>query len=630
MKTLVSVKRTRAPVRFGVSVLAVLAVYSSVAQATSPVLSEVVVTASRVSTPLVDVLADVSVIDREQLDKAGMQSLTEVLANIPGVQISTSGSYRSSTGVFLRGATSSQTILLVNGVRMGSATSGSYSLESLPLDRIERIEVLRGAAAALYGPDAVGGVIQVFTRQPQDGLRRSASLGAGSDGQRKLGASLQGQTGGWGYTLGASHEKAKGLNVKLFGASGFNADVDGFEYTSLDASVKYQINSKHAVSAQMLRSEGEYGFDSSPSPNPLSLNATTARAIALPKQEQVGFKWTAQWTADWLSSVSISRSKDVSVSQYWRQSDGAAAGQSRFDTARRQFTWQNDIRLGKDLLTLLADDLSDEVDSTTNYTVKERTVRGVAASYSLKRDVWDALATVRYDRNSQFGNFANWALSGGYKLNDQFRLVGSTGTTFQTPSFNQLYWPCPTPCLPKDYRGNPNLSPQKGRAQEIGLRYQYGSTRASATVYRNEVEGFITPATNVQSNLAVLRGAALSFDSTWDTTTLSASYDYSDPRLKPTDARITRVARNVLRTQVSKRYGAWNPFAEVRLSSNREDSGRVILPGYGLVNIGTAYKIDKQWSVQARLNNLTDKAYSLANGFSTPGRNIFLSLHWND
>ena len=170
-----------------------------------------VVTATHTAQPLTDVLADVSIISREQLDKAGLQSLVDVLANLPGVQISTSGSYRSSSGVFLRGATSSQAILLVNGVRMGSATSGSYSLESLPLDRVERVEVLRGAAAAMYGPDAVGGVIQVFTREPQEGLQRSVSVGVGSDGQRKLGASLQGQAGALGYSLGASNEKTKGL-----------------------------------------------------------------------------------------------------------------------------------------------------------------------------------------------------------------------------------------------------------------------------------------------------------------------------------------------------------------------------------------------------------------------------------
>lgn len=614
--------------------LAVLATFSSHAQTVVATdLPETVVTATRVQQPITDVVADVTIIDRGRLQQSGMQSLVDVLANVPGVKITANGSYRSNSGVFLRGASTSQTVLLINGVRVGSATSGGYSLQNLPLDRIERVEVLRGAAAALYGPDAVGGVIQVFTREPQEGVQRSASVGAGSDGQRKLGASLQGQTGAWGYSLGASHEKANGLNVKIPGAFGFNADIDGFEYTSADASLKYQINRQHTVSLSLLLSEGEYDFDGAPSPNPLGLSATTARAVAVPELKQQVLKWSGQWTEDWSTVLTFGRSTDVSVSRYFRQADGATAGESRFNTQRNEVVWQNDIVLGTDMLTLVAEQREDAVDSSTAYTVSQRKVRGMVAAYALKRDTWDALATVRRDQNSQFGSFNTWALSGGYRLNGQLRLVGSMGTTFQAPTFNQLYWPCANPCTSSSFRGNPDLAPQRGRAREIGLKYREGSTQASAVIYQNNVEGFITPATNVQSDLAVLKGVTLSVDQSWGPTELSVSYDHADPRLKPSNARVTRVARNVLRAQVSHRHGAWKPHAEVQLSSNREDTqfpGRVTLPGYGLLNVGTSYQLSKTLSVQAYLNNLTDKSYSLANGFTTPGRNFFVSLNWRD
>lgn len=618
--------------RLGVLPLACAAAFPVLAQ-TETTMPETVVTATRVAQPLTDVLADVSVIDRSALERAGMQSLIDVLSGVPGVQTTSNGSYRSNSGVFLRGATTSQTILLINGVRVGSATSGGYSLENLPLDRIERVEVLRGAAAALYGPDAVGGVIQVFTREPKEGLQRSASVGVGTDGQRTLGASLSGQTGAWGYSLGATHERAKGINVKTPDASGFNADTDGFEYTSLDASLSYRIDNRHTVSAQLLLSEGEYDFDAAPSPNPLGLNAATARAVAHPTLQQQVLKWSAQWTDVWSSSLTAGLSKDESLNRYWRLSDGAAAGEGRFNTTRTQFIWQNDIRIGKDVLTLLAEQREDKVDSTTPYTVSERTVRGLVASYATKQELWDALATVRNDRNSQFGSFNTWALSGGYKLNGQFRLVGSAGTTSQAPTFNQLYWPCGTPCSPTSYRGNPSLTPQQGRSKEIGLSYQKGSARASAVLYHNKVQGFITPSTNAQSDQAVLKGVTLSLEKTWGPTLLTVSYDHADPRLKPSNDRVVRVARNVLHTQVDHQHGAWRSFVELRLSSDREDTkwpGRVTLPGYGLVNLGTAYQISPQWSVRARLNNVTAKTYSQANGFATPGRNLFMSMNWSD
>jgi vitamin B12 transporter len=604
--------------------LAALAACSSFAQTTAT-LEPVVVTATRVETPLIDVLADVSIIDRHQIEAAGLQSLTDVLANLPGVQISTSGSYRSITGVLLRGATSSQTILLLNGIRLGSATTGSYSLENIPLDRIDRIEVLRGAAAALYGPDAVGGVIQVFTREAdQDGVQRSVSVGLGTDGQRKLGGQLLGQTGAWRYGLGVSNERAKGINVRLPGESGFNIDDDGFKYLSADANLAYRIHPDHELSVRWFRSEGEYDFDGSPFPNPLRLSASTARAVAEPKIEQQVLRWQAQWSDRWSSVVSLGDSRDIVVSRYWRESDGAAAGDSRFNTHSRQLSWQNDIRLGNDTLTLLAEQRTDNVDSSTAYTVTQRRIRAAAASYALKRSSWDALLTVRHDRNSQFGSFNNWALSGGYKLNDGWRLVGSLGTTFQAPSFNQLYWPG---------FGNPDLAPQKGKAQELGLRYQQGRTKASAVVYRNDVKGFIDPATNVQSSLAVLKGLTLAWEHSWGATALSMSYDHTDPRLKPSNDRVTRVARDVLRAQVSHRVGAWKPYAELRLSSDREDTrfpSRVTLAGYGVMNLGASYQINPKLSFSVRVNNLTDKAYVLADGFSTPGRNAFVSLQWQD
>ncbi len=600
-----------------------LTALSSHAQTTAAnTLAETVITASRVQQPVTDVLADVSIIDREALRLSGLQSLGDVLATLPGVQLVTNGSYRSSTVVSLRGASASQAILLVNGVRVGSATLGSFSLENLPLERIERVEVLRGAAAALYGPDAVGGVIQVFTRQPVDGLRRSVNTGIGTDGQGQLGASLSGRSGAFGYSLGASHERANGINVKTPGASGFNKDEDGYQFTSVDGSLQWTLSEQHVLNLNLLVSEGEYDFDGAPFPAPAGTNAGNVRAVSEPTLRQVSLDWVAKWTPDWSSTVRVGQSDDLSPSRYWRESNNTLAGESRFNTSRQQLSWQNDLRIGKDTLTLLAERRQDEVDSTTAYTVRERTTQGLLASYAKRAEAWDALLTVRRDRNSQFGSFNTWAVSGGYRLHADWRLVGNVGTTFQAPSFNQLYFPG---------FGNTALKPQEGKSHEVGLRYSAGPTRAGVVVYQNDVKGFINTATNVQSARAILKGATFHWDRSWADTNLSTSYDYADPRLKPTNARVSRVARHMVRAQVTHRVGAWQPFAELRLSGDRFDSvGGVTLPGYGLLNLGTSYALNPNWKVVARLNNVGDKDYSLANGFTTPGRNLFVSLQWSD
>lgn len=587
-------------------------------------------TASRVATPVTDVIADVSIIDRQTLERAGQSSLRDILAQQPGVQMVSNGSYRSSTGVFLRGASSSQTIVLIDGIRVGSAALGTASFENFPLARIERIEILRGAASALYGPDAVGGVIQIFTREPTDALELSANLGFGTDGQRQSGASLRGSAGAIGYSLGVSREKARGISVIVDPASSsFNPDQDGFTSTSVDAKLTAKLNRDHGLTLSLLRSDTEYQFDGLPFPNPRGLTKLTSDARAKPKLNNATVKWDAQWLPQWKSTLTAGTSEEESVSEYYRISDGAFGGSSKFNTNRKQLTWQNDITLDKDVLSLMLENRSEAVDSSTNYTVKERDVRSALVSYVFNRARWNALAVIRNDNNSQFGSFSNWALSGGYRLTGSLRAVASVGTSFQAPTFNQLYFPG---------FGNPALLPQRNRATELGLKYQEGNLTLGAVAYHNDIQGFIIPATNVQSSLAVLRGVTFSADVQTGATSYSLSYDYADPRSYSTvpasnDLRLIRIAQNVLNARVNHRMGDVSVFGELKLSSNREDNnrtftGRDTLHGYSLLNVGMNWKVQKNVSLLVRLNNLTDAQYMLANGFSVPGRNLFAAVSW--
>lgn len=626
MKTFSSYKRGCAPVRFCASALAVFAAFPVLAQTSSSTLSEVVVTASRVAVPVTDVIADVSIIDRGALNQAGQGALRDVLAQQPGVQFVSNGGYRSSTSVFLRGATSSQAIVLIDGIRVGSATSGGASFENMPLDRIERIEILRGAASALYGPDAVGGVIQIFTRDPVQGMQLTANVGAGSDGQQQAGASIRGRSGAIGYSLGMSKEKASGISVTTNPAAGsYNPDKDSFDVTSVDAKLTAQLSTQHALTLALMSSRMEYQFDGTTFPNPLGLTKLTTDARSQPTLNQASLKWDAQWLPNWKSTLLLGSSDDESISEYFRSADGALNGRSKFNTHRTQATWQNDITLGTDVLTLLLENRSDSVDSSTNYTVKDRDIRSAMASYALNRADWNALAVLRNDDNSQFGSFNNWALSGGYKLTQNVRAVASMGTSFQAPSFNQLYFPG---------FGTPTLTPQQNRGGELGLKYNQGALSMGAVAYYNEVQGFINPATNVQNSLAILRGVTLSLQAQRGDTSYSVSYDHADPRTRPNDLRFVRIAQKVLNANVTHRLGQVSVFGELKLSSNREDNnltftGRDVLAGYGLLNVGANWKINKDLSLLARVNNLTDSAYVLANGYSTPGRNAFVSLAWS-
>lgn len=603
---------------------------------TNPTMRDVVVTASRVETPITDVTADVTTIDRETLDRAGQTSLREVLGQQPGVQWFGSGSYRSSTGIYLRGASPSQSIVLVDGIRIGSATQGTAAIENIPLDRIDHIEILRGAASALYGPDAVGGVIQIFTKNPTQDLQASVTVGAGSNGQLKSAAALSATTGIFSYGLGVTQEKATGISTNINPASsGFNADADGFNSLSWDAKLIARLNTDQTVTLSTIQSQTSYQFDAIPSPNPLGLTKASSDAWSKPVLNDVALKWDAKWTSDWTSTVSLGTADDQSVTEYFRLSDGAFGGSTKFNTHRNQVSWQNSLHIGNDVLTAILDARNESVDSSTAYKVSQRDISGTMLSYAWNRPVWNVLAVLREDENSQFGSFVDWALSGGYKVAEGLRTVASLGTSYQAPTFNQLYYPS-TP----SFAGNPALTPQRNRASELGLKYDAANLSWSAITYYNEVQGFIDPATNVQSSKAVLQGATLSAQIDAGDTTYAASYDYADPRsysATPSlnNLRLVRVAQNVLKGSVNHRINAFHVFAEFNLSSEREDakvvgSGRETLPGYATLNVGADWKVRKDVKLLARLNNATDTSYMLANGYSMPGRNLFVSMVWSN
>lgn len=612
--------------------LALAAAFPSLAQSQAAAsLKDVVVTASRVATPVTDVIADVSIIDRARLDQAGQNSLRDVLAQLPGVQLVSNGSYRSGTNIFLRGATNNQSIVLIDGIRVGSATSGGASLENIPVDRIERIEVLRGAASALYGPDAVGGVIQIFTREPSESWQLAANVGAGSDGQRQAGASIRGSAGVISYSLGVSGETADGISVSNApAATGYNADTDSFSSTSFDAKLTAKLSREHALTLSVLQSKSEYQIDSFlSSQNSLGLSKLTTDTWTKPVLNNLNLKWDAQWTRLWKSTVTLGTSDEESVTEYRRIADGALNSRSKFNTKRTQATWQNDLAVDKDLLSLVLENRSEAVDSTTVYAVTERTIRSVLASYTFNRESWNALAVLRNDDNSQFGSFNTWAVSGGYRLTPRLRAIASMGTSFQAPTLNQLYSP-----KIGSYVGDPTLKPQRSRASELGLKYNQGTLTMAAVLYHNEIEDYISPSTNIQNMQAVLRGVTLSADTQSDKTNYALSYDYADPKsfsITPTlnDLRLARVAQNILNARVTHSLGAISYFGELRLSSDREDSGKVILPGYGLLNLGMNWKLQKDLSLLARVNNVADTQYMLSNGYSVPGRNVFVALSWS-
>ena len=245
-------KTFSSPVRLAALPMALAAAFSSFA-ATSYAqsqLKETVVTASRTQTRTDDLVSDVTVLDRAAIESSTGRTLTEVLTRSAGVQMTSNGGLGKNSSVFTRGTEARHTILLIDGVRYGSATSGAPSWDNIPLDMIERIELLKGPASALYGSEAVGGVVQVFMRKGVKGFSPFASATVGSNAYAQLSAGLNGGDGALSYAIGVEKTQEKGFSATNSKAgTSYNADRDGFKQDAVNASVAYQINPDWKVDA---------------------------------------------------------------------------------------------------------------------------------------------------------------------------------------------------------------------------------------------------------------------------------------------------------------------------------------------------------------------------------------------
>ncbi len=274
----------------------------------APQLAETVVTATRAEQPLSDLVADVSIVDRETIEASGATGISDVLARLPGVEIARNGGPGNSGSVFLRGAESRFTAVYIDGVRVDSQSTGGAMWEQIPLAQIERIEVLRGPAAAVYGSDAIGGVIQLFTRKGEGPAQAYLGIGLGNQGTRKFEAGVSGATGPDGaldYALGLAHTRSTGFDSKLTGSH--NPDDDGYRSTSASARLGYRVNAQHSVGANVLanRLNSAYdGFTYKP--------ATPDDDRNLHRLHTAGAHWAAQWSDTYSTRVSVSDS----VSRY--------------------------------------------------------------------------------------------------------------------------------------------------------------------------------------------------------------------------------------------------------------------------------------------------------------------------
>ncbi|WP_342120659.1 TonB-dependent receptor domain-containing protein [Pseudoduganella sp. OTU4001] len=578
-------------------------------------LDSVVVTATRTPQAAQDIISDTLTISAEEIARSGAGSITEVLQRQRGIEITRNGGSATNSNVYLRGANSNQVIVLLDGVRIGSATSGAAAWNAIPLGAVERIEVVYGPLSTIYGADAIGGVIQIFTRKGQGALALDAAVLAGSYGTRAGRAGISGSAGAISYALSAGKERADGFSSTLPGISSYNKDDDGYDRKHASGQLAWQIAPGHELAAQFMHIDQESDFDS----------GATVRAWNTQKLDTIALSSRNRVARNWKMTTQASQSRDKSGS--------FTASASQIDTTQSMVSWQHDIALGPDSLQLLAEHRKEEVAANTAALVRERSTSSYAASYNMKRGDHLLAAAARNDDSSQYGSKSTGSLGYGYRIAPGLRLNASYGTSFRAPTFNELYYP--------GY-GLPGNRPEQGRNREIGLRYEQNGTQLGAVAYRNKLTDLLVnttpcPVPGFKSgcaynvNHATLEGITLSARQQLGSAfTMEATADLQNPRDDSTGKQLLRRAKRHGNVALEYTAGSLRGGAEWQVSGYRFDdaANRNRLGGYGLLNLYGAWYFAPSWSATLRWNNVADKQYEVARLYGTAGSSVYAGLRY--
>jgi vitamin B12 transporter len=571
----------------------------------------VVVTAARVAERIDRTLAEVTVIDRAAIEAAAGRTLAELLATTPGVQSWSHGGHGKLATVSLRGLEGRHTLLLVDGVRHGSATLGTPSWDNLPLDAIERIEIVRGPLSGLYGSDAVGGVVQVFTRRGTRGFVPQAQATLGSLGYREAAAGAR-----FGGELVDGALRVQRREVDGFSATNarvlfgnHNPDRDGFEQSSLSARLGADLGDWRAE-ASLLRARGLNRFDDGPGVD------TRARM----HNEVLALTLGGPLAAGWRNTLRLARSTDE-LDTLASASPWTTLG--TIGTVQHQLSWEHQVATPLGTLLALAERLRQEVERPgTPYAVSQRTIDALALGLNGEAGAFGWQASLRRDRNSQFGHETTGSLAGGWQLSPALRAVASVGTSFVAPSFNQLYWPG---------WGNPNLQPERGQHREVGLVWQQGPLSGRVAYFENRIRGFISAGpTPVNIPRARIDGLSASLDAVLGAWTLAASVDSIDPVNVNDGTRLPRRARESARLGADWRGGGWTLGGSLQAVGSRFDNAANTrrLAGYTTLDLRAERQLARDWALGLRLNNAFDRDYETAFGYNQPGREGYVTLRW--
>ncbi|QSR45919.1 TonB-dependent receptor domain-containing protein [Aeromonas veronii] len=580
------------------------------AQTTIPINPTLVITANRVEQPVSSVLAPVVVIDRAEIESRQVQSLPELLKTLPGVQIATLGGRGHISSLFIRGTNSNHSLVLMNGRPIAAMVAGTPDLSQIPLGNIERIEYIRGPRAAVYGSDAIGGVINLITKtSAKNGSETHLKGGAGSNGygqgELRTVQSL-GQKTDMNMLIG--YERTDGFDVV---ANTKQPDRDGF------ASRNGQMGLNHAFNDAWSADFNAQGYD-----NLTDTDGSTDQSRVQAFQYDGGLKFQGK---DLISRLEASYGENKLKT--WQEAKGEASGEP-IHTGLTRFSWINSWSGIEGInLTGGADWQREEMKSDSRsygktFSAPDRDNTGLFAvgSYRWQALLWELSG--RTDDNQQYGRHNTWSAASGLDIDENHNVRLSYGTGFKAPTFNQLYYPGSE---------NPTLKPEESKNLELGLSGRYSAWDWSVNLYRNRIDNLIYCLTsmsytcNPKNTTADIKGVETEIGIDTGPVHHRLSYDYTRAKDKGNqDLQLLRRAEHKGSWIAETRFDATTLTTELLYVGKRYDNNwatnqRVELGAYALLNLAASYDVTQQFTLGGRIDNLFDRDYAPAYGYASPG-----------
>jgi vitamin B12 transporter len=583
----------------------------------------IVVTANRSIQDKFDTLAAVDIFTRENIEQIQPLSVSDLLGRVAGISITSQGTSAHESSTFIRGTNSDHVLILVNGVRVGSATLGVKSIADIPVQLIERLEVIRGPRAALWGSDAVGGVIQIFTRD--------ISPGEGQVGFKVGNNSLYQGYGAIGfgneqhsYTLSGSAEKSEGFDVIVPDGSNMftvdQSDDDGYDKQSIGLIGTSQFTNEYALE-----------FNSQFDQGTTEVDANLAYGGDETSYENYHLLLRNHLELEQLYlQLSFSTSQDNTEDNY---SDYTEMKNNFFTTNRDQISALVQIPLAESSeVTTGIEWYNETIDSNNTYDETERDASALFVAGRHNIEQFKLEASVRYDKVGDINGETTYQLAAGYHLSEQLLFSLSHGTAFKAPSFNDLYYP---------WSGNPDLISETADSTELLTRYQNDNFTAELSIYQSNIDNLIEwaqvdpddPYNWKPSNVdqAKVLGAEATFSADIFDTSNRLTLSHVDAEDKKTGRQLARRPNFSANYNFAYSLGQLDFTFDINYQGSRYDSAAAVtktLDAYTLVNIGLNYQLNDQVSLLAKVTNLTDKDYSQASEYPGAERGYSLTVDY--